>query len=98
MPGGCAVPACALLHWPRAARTVPGRRAARRGGELRPGERGAAPVVDADGGGDGCWSHQLRYPENLSPGNLAYFLAAPTLVYQMSYPRSAKFRTRWVLR
>ena len=28
------------------------------------------------------------YPANLTAGNLAYFIAAPTLVYQTGYPRS----------
>jgi len=28
------------------------------------------------------------YPDNLTAGNLAYFVAAPTLVYQTGYPRS----------
>ena len=49
-------------------------RTARREGQLRAGERGtpqaAMPGV----------SHPLIYPENLTAGNLAYFLAAPTLV------------------
>lgn len=39
----------------------------------------------------------LMYPENLTAGNLAYFMAAPTLCYQMSYPRSSRFRLRWTL-
>ena len=40
---------------------------------------------------------QLTYPENLSPGNLAYFVLAPTLCYQMVYPRSSRFRLRWTI-
>ena len=42
-------------------------------------------------------SKHLMYPENLTLGNGAYFLLAPTLVYQLTYPRSARFRSRWVL-
>ncbi|KAI9202546.1 MBOAT, membrane-bound O-acyltransferase family-domain-containing protein [Polychytrium aggregatum] len=34
---------------------------------------------------------QVPYPSNITLGNLLYFVAAPTLVYQPSYPRSAKF-------
>ena len=37
------------------------------------------------------------YPESLTLANLAYFLAAPTLVYQVAYPRSSRFRLRWTL-
>lgn len=32
------------------------------------------------------------YPANLTPGNFAYFLAAPTLCYQPVYPRIQRFR------
>lgn len=41
-------------------------------------------------------SHTLRYPANLSLGNLAYFLAAPTLCYELTFPRTARFR-KWSL-
>ena len=57
---------------------------------MRSGERGSDdPVVDLAG-------NAVRYPENLSLRNLLYFLAAPTLVYQVAYPRSQRFRVRWV--
>ena len=39
----------------------------------------------------------VRYPDNLVLSNLAYFLVVPTLVYQTSYPRSSRFRGKWVL-
>jgi diacylglycerol O-acyltransferase 1 len=38
----------------------------------------------------------LMYPENITPGNLAYFIAVPTLSYQMEYPRSDRIRVRWL--
>ncbi|KAI7841389.1 hypothetical protein COHA_005007 [Chlorella ohadii] len=65
-------------------------RVARRRGEVRPGERGGSdpPPEGVD--------ELLRYPENISLGNLAYFLAAPTLCYQPVYPRSKRFRARWM--
>jgi diacylglycerol O-acyltransferase-1 len=34
----------------------------------------------------------LRYPENITIGNLYYFIAAPTLCYQMEYPRTSHIR------
>ena len=40
----------------------------------------------------------MVYPNNLSLNNFAYFLVAPTLCYQISYPRSPRFRVRWLLR
>jgi diacylglycerol O-acyltransferase-1 len=56
-----------------------------------PGERGSGVEPQQA-------EHLLVYPENLTPGNLAYFLAAPTLSYQLSYPRTPRVRPRWVLR
>lgn len=111
-------------------------RTARREGQLRAGERGT-PEAEMPG-----VSQPLIYPENLTLGNMAYFLAAPTLasvilpnslqqcffgctvcsrsqvccrllcpacsqrltgiadaaqVYQLTYPRSSRFRMRWTL-
>ena len=40
----------------------------------------------------------MVYPRNLTARNFAYFLVAPTLCYQLSYPRSPRFRVRWLLR
>ena len=40
----------------------------------------------------------VQYPLNLKIGNILYFLAAPTLCYQLSYPRSPRVRLRWMLR
>lgn len=67
-------------------------RSARRNNEIRVGERGSSgPVFDLAG-------NAVRYPENLTLNNLLYFLAAPTLVYQVAYPRSQRFRIRWVIK
>lgn len=43
-------------------------------------------------------SEDMVYPQNLNLGNLLYFLVAPTLCYQLSYPRSPRFRIKWLLR
>ena len=40
---------------------------------------------------------QLLYPENLTFGNYLFFLRAPTLIYQLTYPRSERWRIRYVL-
>ena len=39
----------------------------------------------------------LTYPQNLTPSNLMYFMIAPTLCYQLNYPRSADIRVKYVL-
>jgi len=40
----------------------------------------------------------MVYPKNLTAQSFGYFLVAPTLCYQLSYPRSPRFRIRWLLR
>ncbi|XP_072926704.1 diacylglycerol O-acyltransferase 1-like [Hemitrygon akajei] len=40
----------------------------------------------------------VNYPDNLTVRDLYYFLFAPTLCYQMNFPRSAKVRIRFLLR
>ena len=40
----------------------------------------------------------MVYPKNLTARSFGYFLVAPTLCYQLSYPRSPRFRIRWLLR
>ena len=41
---------------------------------------------------------RVGYPENLAVGNYAYFLFAPTLCYQISYPRNPSVRVSWLMR
>nr|ATZ76562.1 acyl-CoA:1,2-diacylglycerol O-acyltransferase [Lobosphaera incisa]AYE66854.1 DGAT1 [Lobosphaera incisa] len=67
-------------------------RMARREGVLRPGERGSDAPIPREGPG------ALAYPENITLTNLAYFVVAPTLVYQPAYPRSSRIRMRWIMR
>ncbi|GAX78660.1 hypothetical protein CEUSTIGMA_g6098.t1 [Chlamydomonas eustigma] len=55
---------------------------------LLQGERGS-PATPAE------WA-VLRYPENLTLSNLGYFLVAPTLTYQVNYPRSPSIRGKWL--
>eukprot|EP01111_Echinosteliopsis_oligospora_P007402 TRINITY_DN2235_c0_g1_i2.p1 TRINITY_DN2235_c0_g1~~TRINITY_DN2235_c0_g1_i2.p1 ORF type:complete len:515 (+),score=110.94 TRINITY_DN2235_c0_g1_i2:223-1767(+) len=38
----------------------------------------------------------LKYPFNLTFRNMYYFVFAPTLVYQLNYPRSPKIRPFWL--
>lgn len=59
---------------------LPCRSVARRRGEVRAGERGSGQVPEGA-------EVELRYPENIGLANLGYFLLAPTLCYQISYPR-----------
>jgi diacylglycerol O-acyltransferase-1 len=39
----------------------------------------------------------LLYPQNITASNLGYFLVAPTLCYQLNYPRIPKIRWTKVL-
>jgi diacylglycerol O-acyltransferase-1 len=39
----------------------------------------------------------LQYPENVALGNMLYYLAAPTLTYQVNFPRSHRWAGGWGL-
>ncbi|XP_057967735.1 diacylglycerol O-acyltransferase 1A [Malania oleifera] len=43
-------------------------------------------------------SENIEHPYSVSFRNLAYFMVAPTLCYQPSYPRTACIRKGWVIR
>lgn len=59
--------------------------------EVRSGEReSTTPIEGAD--------QPLQYPENLTLSNMVYFLCAPTLTYQLTYPRNARIRFKWLAR
>ncbi|XP_046842358.1 diacylglycerol O-acyltransferase 1-like isoform X2 [Xenia sp. Carnegie-2017] len=40
----------------------------------------------------------VKYPENLTQKDLYYFLAAPTLCYELNFPRTKRIRIRFLLR
>ena len=44
-----------------------------------------------------CEPPFVSYPANLTPSNLIYFCMAPTLCYQLNYPRSLRIRWPYVL-
>ncbi|KAH7444121.1 hypothetical protein KP509_02G065400 [Ceratopteris richardii] len=43
-------------------------------------------------------AQQYDYPQNISLKGLAYFMVAPTLCYQVSYPSTNRIRKGWVFR
>lgn len=42
--------------------------------------------------------HLTKYPDNLSLGNLFYFMFAPTLCYELNFPRTFSIRKRFLLK
>lgn len=40
----------------------------------------------------------IKYPNNLTIGNLYYFMCAPTLCYQLNFPRSPRIRKGFLFR
>jgi hypothetical protein len=60
----------------------------------RAADQKGGPIAEEAGEGCEDWP---AYPDNLSAGNLLRFLPMPTLVYQPAYPRSTRFRGRWLL-
>ncbi|KAJ7300123.1 hypothetical protein O6H91_17G002300 [Diphasiastrum complanatum] len=51
---------------------------------------GEKPDIPAD-------AQVVDYPDNITVANIGYFMVAPTLCYQLSYPRSPCVRKGWVL-
>jgi diacylglycerol O-acyltransferase-1 len=43
-------------------------------------------------------SQQLQYPDNLTLGNLYYFMLAPTLCYELNFPRTPSIRKAFVVK
>eukprot|EP00069_Balaena_mysticetus_P012295 bmy_07570T0 len=57
--------------------------------------KAAAAGKKANGGAAQC---TVSYPDNLTYRDLYYFLFAPTLCYELNFPRSARIRKRFLLR
>lgn len=41
-------------------------------------------------------AESVSYPDNLTVKDMAYFIVAPTLCYQMNFPRSKQIRWYWL--
>ncbi len=60
---------------------------------MLPGETGSGMEPQ------GIEDDEVKYPKSLmNSKKFVYFLLAPTLCYQLSYPRSPRIRLRWMLR
>ncbi|XP_072711144.1 diacylglycerol O-acyltransferase 1, partial [Ciconia boyciana] len=62
-----------------------------------PGEGSAAAAGAKRANGD-VGKSGVTYPANLTYRNLYYFLFAPTLCYELNFPRSPRIRKRFLLR
>jgi len=40
----------------------------------------------------------LEYPDNLTPRNILLFMFFPTLIYQLTYPRTSRIRKLWLFK
>ena len=43
-------------------------------------------------------SQLLKYPDNLTVANLYYFCLAPTLCYELNFPKTCRIRKLFLLR
>lgn len=59
--------------------------------------RGKAKAASSKANG-GSAQHMVEYPDNLHYRDLYYFLFAPTLCYELNFPRSPRIRKRFLLR
>jgi hypothetical protein len=37
----------------------------------------------------------VQYPDNLNLNDLCYYIFAPTLCYELNFPRTTRIRKRW---
>ncbi|XP_016072055.1 PREDICTED: diacylglycerol O-acyltransferase 1 [Miniopterus natalensis] len=58
----------------------------------------AASTSKKANGGAAQLTGTVRYPDNLTYRDLYYFLFAPTLCYELNFPRSPRIRKRFLLR
>ncbi|XP_008569933.1 PREDICTED: diacylglycerol O-acyltransferase 1 [Galeopterus variegatus] len=61
-------------------------------------ERRAKAKAGAGRKASGAAAHTVSYPDNLTYRDLYYFLLAPTLCYELNFPRSPRIRKRFLLR
>ncbi|CAH0725833.1 unnamed protein product, partial [Brenthis ino] len=47
---------------------------------------------------DKAWSGLVKYPDNLNLKDLFYFLLAPTLCYELNFPRTTRIRKRFLIK
>jgi diacylglycerol O-acyltransferase-1 len=40
----------------------------------------------------------VHYPDNITPGNILYFFCAPTLIYDLNYPRTSRIRYGYIFK
>lgn len=58
----------------------------------------AASAGEKANGGVATRTGPISYPDNLTYRDLYYFLFAPTLCYELNFPRSPRIRKRFLLR
>ncbi|XP_038662950.1 diacylglycerol O-acyltransferase 1-like isoform X2 [Scyliorhinus canicula] len=63
-----------------------------------PGISSCTVSYDENNTGGSNIQEMVIFPDNLTVKDLYYFLFAPTLCYQMNFPRSSKIRLRFLLR
>lgn len=43
-------------------------------------------------------AHLVQYPDNLNLGDIFYFILAPTLCYELNFPKTNRIRKRFLLK
>ncbi|KAI4484984.1 hypothetical protein M0802_012889 [Mischocyttarus mexicanus] len=47
---------------------------------------------------NGCGTALVQYPDNLNFGDLYYYILAPTLCYELNFPRTQRIRKRFLIK
>lgn len=59
-------------------------------------QQSANDVTDFEHEMNDCGNSLVQYPDNLNFGDLYYYILAPTLCYELNFPRTQRIRKRWV--
>lgn len=59
-------------------------------------KQNGSKVNDSDEEVEGT-SHLVQYPDNLNLVDLYYYILAPTLCYELNFPRTQRIRKRYAI-
>ncbi|XP_071527892.1 diacylglycerol O-acyltransferase 1 isoform X2 [Panulirus ornatus] len=85
-------------HWCRSERSWRKKLSRRRSFTFRKAQEKENAEMHSEKSDEAASLCLIQYPDNLTLSDLYYFFAAPTLCYELNFPRSQRIRKRFLLR
>ncbi|XP_042231643.1 diacylglycerol O-acyltransferase 1-like isoform X2 [Homarus americanus] len=85
-------------HWCRSEKSWRKKLSRRRSFSFRKAQDKEIAEISEEASDEVAALNLTQYPDNLTLRDLYYFLAAPTLCYELNFPRSQRIRKRFLLR